>query len=82
MSLSLFEPLVTAFHDERDAEDAIRDLQGKQIAGSTLNIEWTKESGRFKEKSVADETCYECGQKGHFAKNCRDRKGGARIHRY
>lgn len=33
-----------------------------------INIEWTRESGRYTEKSKSDLACYECGGRGHFAK--------------
>jgi hypothetical protein len=32
--------------DDRDAEDAIKALQGKEVGGCRLSIEWTKESGK------------------------------------
>ena len=39
------------FKDERDAEDALRDLQGKDLGGLKIAIEWSKKSGRFDPKS-------------------------------
>lgn len=34
------------YKDERDAEDAIKNLQGKEVGGCRMSIEWTKESGK------------------------------------
>jgi RNA recognition motif-containing protein len=49
------------FEDERDAEDAVSELHGREIAGCRINVEWTKESGRGRGK---DDLCYECGKPG------------------
>jgi RNA recognition motif-containing protein len=35
------------FEDERDAEDALEECQGKEVNGSRINIEWAKGSGRY-----------------------------------
>ena len=35
------------YEDFRDAEDAMRELQGQEITGCRINIEWSKESGRY-----------------------------------
>ena len=34
------------YEDPRDAEDAMRELQGSEMTGCRINIEWSKESGR------------------------------------
>eukprot|EP00347_Sterkiella_histriomuscorum_P000317 403376343 len=35
------------FKDERDAEDALTELNGREFSGQRLAIEWSKKSGRF-----------------------------------
>eukprot|EP00483_Globobulimina_turgida_P013273 UN13297 len=35
------------YEDIRDAEDAMTELQGSEISGCRINIEWSKESGRY-----------------------------------
>ena len=77
------------YDEERDAEDAIRAIQNKSIGGRDLNIEWSKNSGRFdpsnskrmktrskspRRRDIKEERCYKCGHRGHFAYDCRDHK--------
>jgi len=38
------------FDQEKDAEDAMNDLQGKDMGGLAITIEWSKKSGRFDPK--------------------------------
>jgi RNA recognition motif-containing protein len=38
------------FESERDAEDAREELQGKNMGGLEIAIEWSKRSGRFSAK--------------------------------
>ncbi|XP_008940895.1 PREDICTED: serine/arginine-rich splicing factor 7-like, partial [Merops nubicus] len=45
------------FEDPRDAEDAVRGLDGKVICGSRVRVEVS--TGR-----------YECGEKGPYAYDC------------
>lgn len=35
------------YKDEKDAEDALGELQGKTMGGLKITIEWSKKSGRF-----------------------------------
>ena len=37
------------FDNDRHAEEAKKDLQNKNFSGLRLNIEWSKNSGRFNE---------------------------------
>ena len=48
------------FDDERDAEDAMRDLNNTTLVGSRIHIEWAKSSGRGPGRR-SDE-CYRCGE--------------------
>ena len=52
------------FKNDQDAEMAKKNLQGKELQGLKLNIEWSKKSGRFDEnrnmtskKSKYEEFC-------------------------
>ena len=80
---------------EREAEDAIRSMHNKSIDGRDLNIEWSKNSGRFdpshskkrkgrsnspRRKDMKEERCYKCGHRGHFAFNCLDYKRKSHRH--
>jgi len=35
------------FDDEKDAEEAMMDLQGKNMGGLQITIEWSKKSGHY-----------------------------------
>jgi RNA recognition motif-containing protein len=39
------------FKEEKDAEEALAELQGKELGGLKLSIEWSKKSGKFDPKS-------------------------------
>lgn len=82
------------FEDRRDAEDAVRGFDGREINGRRVRVEMSnpqKMRGRSSgggrggfRGSVRprgrpfnpDDKCYECGGRGHYARDCRHRRGG------
>eukprot|EP01125_Pyxidicula_operculata_P019799 TRINITY_DN720_c0_g1_i3.p1 TRINITY_DN720_c0_g1~~TRINITY_DN720_c0_g1_i3.p1 ORF type:complete len:124 (+),score=4.47 TRINITY_DN720_c0_g1_i3:211-582(+) len=39
------------FEDERDAEDAVKAINGTELFGSRVNVEWAKGSSRYDENA-------------------------------
>lgn len=67
------------FEDARDAEDAIRGLDGRTICGRRARVE-PSNGRRLRDRSYfrrgigrlfhPEDRCYECGERGHYARNC------------
>ncbi|KAG1676786.1 Serine/arginine-rich splicing factor 7 [Nymphon striatum] len=91
------------FEDPRDAEDSCRGLDGKSINGQRIRVELSsnrpKRNGRPPPPRRGrpfhpDDRCHECGDKGHYARDCSkqgsgsgskggsnsNRRGGSRFH--
>ncbi|XP_070300090.1 serine/arginine-rich splicing factor 7 isoform X4 [Salvelinus sp. IW2-2015] len=80
------------FEDTRDAEDAVRGLDGKLISGSRVRVELSTGMPRRSRYERAptnrpfdsNDKCYECGERGHYAYDChrygRRRRTRSRSH--
>jgi len=55
------------FEDDRDGDDALRELDGTEILGHRVVVEWAK--GRRRGPSERDK-CFRCGREGHWARDC------------
>lgn len=67
------------YRSRQDAETAIREMDGRVVCGSRVRCSWARPRTRGRPPASArnDDSfrCYQCGEKGHFSRDCR---GGGR----
>jgi RNA recognition motif-containing protein len=67
------------FEDSRDAEDAVKEMDGYRLSGRPIVVEWAKGKRRGGERASGGgdrDACFKCGEKGHWARECRNSGGG------
>ncbi|KAK1900158.1 Serine/arginine-rich splicing factor 7 [Dissostichus eleginoides] len=77
------------FEDPRDAEDAVKGMDGKILCGSRVRVELStglsrKGRGRPSRRQFdPKDRCYQCGDRGHYAYDCYrfSKRGGRRSSR-
>ncbi|CAG8564534.1 3213_t:CDS:2, partial [Dentiscutata heterogama] len=52
--------------DPRDADDAVKQLNGYELDGARIAVEWSRRSGG------PGSGCFLCGGQGHWARECPD----------
>lgn len=71
------------FEDPRDARDAVRALDGKILCGRRVRVEMSSGKSRHSFRGPPprpfhpEDRCYDCGERGHYARDCK-RVGGRR----
>ncbi|XP_063061250.1 serine and arginine rich splicing factor 7a isoform X2 [Engraulis encrasicolus] len=78
------------YEDARDAEDAVKGMDGKVLCGSRIRVELStglsrkSRYGRPGRRSFdPNDRCYQCGDRGHYAYDCYrySKRGGSRRSR-
>lgn len=82
------------FEDARDAEDAVKALDGRTVCGRRARVELSngersRDRGGSRRGGAGsnrpfhpEHRCYDCGERGHYARDCSRQRGGARRRRF
>ncbi|XP_072047801.1 serine/arginine-rich splicing factor 7-like [Amphiura filiformis] len=74
------------FEDARDAKEACDAMDGRRLCGRRIKVEMSSGEtrrgggrgggyGRGPPPRRTDERCYECGESGHYARDCHNSRG-------
>ncbi|KAK2142262.1 hypothetical protein LSH36_979g01071 [Paralvinella palmiformis] len=79
------------FEDSRDAADALKSMDGTEVCGARIRVEFSSDrrgqrsrggAGAFRGRGARrfnrDDKCYACGEHGHYAYDCRQNTRGGR----
>ena len=75
------------FEDARDAEDAVRGLDGRTVCGRRARVELStgkrsRDRGPVRGRPFhPEDRCYDCGERGHYARDCARNKNHSRRRR-
>lgn len=67
------------FKNRQDADEAIRETDGRVVCGSRVRCSWARPRTRGRPPAASrygdSFKCYQCGEKGHFSRDCRGGRG-------
>jgi RNA recognition motif-containing protein len=76
---------IKTFENEEDALKACKEFNGHPIHGQKLKVEMVDNRGGGRKRDASDnDECFQCGEKGHWARDCKNRvsaRGGGRRKR-